>query len=153
MSVRQAHLIAASIVVTVGAVFIIFSLPIYSIKIGGGPGAGVFPFWVGLFVVMCGLAYLWESLRSQASEKFLTTSGQERAWLLQTALSIIAYIALMPYLGFGLASFLLLLFHVRVIGRYRLPFSLLLSAIMAALCAYSFRVWLYIALPRGFLGW
>jgi len=153
MSVRQAHRIAASIVVIVGAIFIIFSIPIYSIKIGAGPGAGVFPFWIGLFVVPCGLLYLWDSLRSKAKERFLEGGGRQRAWLIQTALSIIGYIALMPYLGFALSSFLLLVFHLWVIGGYRLPFSLLFSAIVATLCAYSFRVWLYIPLPRGFLGW
>jgi len=153
MSVRQANLIASIILVLLGIVFIIFSVPIYSTKIGAGPGAGVFPFWIGLFVVICGSAYLWESLKSAASEEFLTTGGRQRAWLLQTALSLIAYIAFMPYLGFALASFLFFLFHIYVIGKYRIAFSLLFSAITALLCAYFFRVWLYIPLPRGVVGW
>jgi hypothetical protein len=152
-SFRHAHLLAASVIVLIGLFFVTFSIPIYAIKIGMGPGAGVFPFWIGLFVLFFGILYLWKAFQTPSSERFLALDRRRRAMLVQTALSIIGYIALMPHLGFSLASFLLLFFHLYLIGRYRFLFSLLFSAGAAAICGYVFEVWLYIPLPRGFIGW
>ena len=152
-SFRHAHVLAASIIVLIGIFFITFSIPIYGIKIGTGPGAGVFPFWIGLFVLFSGILYFWKAFQTSSSERFLALDRRDRAKFVQNALSIIGYIALMPHLGFSLTSFLLLFFHLYLIGRYRFLFSLLFSVATAAICGYVFEIWLYIPLPRGFIGW
>ena len=154
MSVRQANLLAAIIVLLVGCIFVTFSIPIYSNRIGGGPGAGVFPFWVGLVVIFGGVIYFWQSIQSAASQKVAESGDPNRKWLfLQVAISLIAYIALMPYLGFALASFLLLFFHLRFAGGYGSLFSVLFSIVTSILLVYCFEVLLYTSLPQGFIGW
>ncbi len=153
MSVRMANVVAAIIIFLIGMAFVLFSIPIYSKKIGGGPGAGVFPFWIGLVVMICGLAYLRASLRSQAPERFWTASRKERKLVWVNALSMLAYVALMPYLGFAVATFLLLALHLLVVPGGRFLSSLLFAAVVSALIAYCFEVWLYTPLPRGFIGW
>jgi hypothetical protein len=153
MSVRLANVVAAAIIFLVGLAFVLFSIPIYSSKIGGGPGAGVFPFWIGLVVTMAGLAYLRASLTSQAPERFWTASPRARSLVWVNALSMLAYVVLMPYLGFALATFLLLALHLLVVPGGRVLSSLLFAAVVSALISYCFEVWLYIPLPRGFIGW
>ena len=106
MSVRQANMIAAGVVVLVGLFFVISSVPIYTRGVGAGPGAGVFPFWIGLLLTTCGLVYLVSSFRSQSPEKFMIGAGEEKGWLVWTGLSLVAYVGLMLYLGFALATFL-----------------------------------------------
>jgi len=153
MSIRLANVVASIIIFLIGMAFILFSIPIYSNKIGGGPGAGVFPFWIGLVVMICGLAYLRVSLRSQAPERFWTSSPRERKLVWINALSMLAYIALMPYLGFAVATFLLLALHLLMVPGGRLLSSLLFAAVVSALISYCFEVWLYTPLPRGFISW
>lgn len=153
MTLRQAHLIAAAFALFLGSLFVVFSIPIYSarIEVGEGPGAGLFPFWVGIIVVSCALLYLRESLKSRLPGKIFDINSHKTA-LLECALSIIAYIAVLPYLGFTLSSLLMVFFHLRFIGRCRLLFSLWFSCLTIALLHYFFRVLLYLPLAPGPLG-
>lgn len=153
MSVRLANVAASIIVFLIGMAFVLFSIPIYSNRIGGGPGAGVFPFWIGLVVLICGLAYLRESLKSQGPGRFWTASRRERRLVWINILSMLAYVALMPFLGFAVATFFLLALHLVVVPGGRLLSSLLFAAVVSALISYCFEVWLYTPLPRGLISW
>lgn len=113
----------------------------------------MFPFWVGLIVAICGLTYFQETLRSKSSEKFLLIDTGQFIIYLYTALSIVGYVAIMPYLGFTLSTFLFIMFHIHNIGGYRLVFSLIFSFCSTVVIGYCFRVLLYLALPKGFVGW
>ena len=153
MSVRQANLIAAGVGVLVGLLFTISSVPIYRRGVGAGPGAGVFPFWIGLLLTACSLVYLVNSFQSQSPEKFTVGAGEGKGWFVWTGLSLVAYVGLMPYLGFALATFLFTTVCLRLIGGYKWVFSIVFSLVTAILCTYAFRVGLYIGLPTGFVGW
>ena len=155
MSVRQAHLIAAFFFIFIGCLFIFYSLPIYESKIGGGggPGAGVFPFWVGLATAFLGGIYLWQAYENQDHGKFLISSRKQKFVFLKTSSSIVVYLALMPHLGFILASFVLLLYNLKWIAGYRLYFALPFALVAMALISYCFQVLLYISLPRGLISW
>jgi hypothetical protein len=146
-------MIAAVVVVLVGLFFAFSSVPIYMQSIGAGPGAGVFPFWIGLMLTACGLVYLVNSFRSHSPGKVMVGAGEEKGWLVWTGLSLVAYVGLMPYLGFALSTFLFTAVHLRFIGGYKWVFSIVFSLVVAIACAYVFRVGLYIGLPRGFVGW
>jgi hypothetical protein len=153
MTVRQANVIAAALLTCMGLLFVVLSIPIYEKRIGAGPGAGVFPMWVGLMLTACAIAYLVDSIRKAAPQRFSATKSEERGWLVWTLASLFGYVGLMPYLGFALATFLFTTIQLRVIGGYRWVFSLVFSLATAVLCTYIFRVGLYMGLPRGFLGW
>lgn len=155
MSIRQAHLVAAVFSILCGCFFVFFSIPIYESSIGGGggPGAGAFPFWIGLITTFFGGIYLWQSLRNMDRDQFLPVERRQRAVFLQTAVAIVAYVSLMPFLGFLLTSFLLLAGYLRWIGGYKLRFALPFSLGVTVLLYYCFHVLLYISLPRGLMGW
>jgi hypothetical protein len=93
------------------------------------------------------------SFQSQSPEKFTIGAADGKGWFVWTGLSIVAYVGLMPYLGFALATFLFIAANLRVIGEYRWGFSIVFSLVAAILCTYAFRVGLYIGLPKGFVGW
>jgi putative tricarboxylic transport membrane protein len=155
MLTRQAHLVAAVFSILFGSFIIFFSIPIYKTSIGGGgtPGAGVFPFWIGLITTFLGGIYLWQSKKNMNQEKFLPIERRQKVNLFQTAIAIVAYVSLIPLLGFLLTSFLLLVGYLCWIGGYKLHFSLPFSVGVTVLLYYCFRVLLYISLPRGFIGW
>ena len=155
MTIRRAHLLAASFSLLVGCLFIFYSIPIYESTIGGGggPGAGAFPCWIGLVTTFWGAIYLRQAFQNQEQGKFITPEPMQRAVLLKTAVSILVYLALMPHLGFLLNSFLLLLYYLKWIGGYRLRFALPFALAATAVITYCFQVLLYISLPRGIIGW
>jgi hypothetical protein len=120
---------------------------------GGGPGAGSFTFWIGLATTIWGAIYHRQALQNRDFGKFIPPQREQRAVLAKTAVSILAYLALMPFLGFLLTSFLLLLYHLKWIGGYRMRFALPFALAATALISYCFQVLLYISLPRGLIGW
>jgi putative tricarboxylic transport membrane protein len=155
MTIRRAHLLAASFSLFIGCLFMAYSIPIYESTIGGGggPGAGAFPFWIGLVTTFWGVMYLRQAFQNRDRQDFITREPRQRAVLLKTAVSILVYLTLMPYLGFLLTSFLLLLYYLRGIGGYRLRFALPFALAGTAVITYCFQVLLYISLPRGLIGW
>ncbi len=155
MTIRRAHLVAAVFSLFIGCLFMAYSMPIYESTIGGGggPGAGAFPFWVGLVTAFWGILYLRQAWQNRDRGEFITSRPKERAVLLQTAVSILVYLTLMPYLGFFLASFLLLLHYLKWIGGYRWRFAVPFALAGTAVITYCFQVLLYISLPRGLIGW
>lgn len=155
MSIRQAQLVAAVFSILCGCFFVFFSIPIYESSIGGGggPGAGAFPFWIGMVTTFFGGIYLWQSLKNREQELFFPSERRQKAVLFRTAIAIVAYVSLMPFLGFLLTSFLLLAGYLRWIGGYRLRFALPFSLVATVFLYYCFQVLLYISLPRGLIGW
>jgi glycerol-3-phosphate acyltransferase PlsY len=69
-----------------------------------------------------------------------------------TAASLVAHRVGTDLLGFTVASFLLMIYQMRLLGQHRWWTTLALSFLFVALVSYTFREWLYMALPRGLLG-
>lgn len=155
MSIRRAHLVAAAFSIFCSCLIIFFSIPLYEAGFGGGgaPGPGVFPFWIGLLTTCFGGVYFWQSIKNTNQGKFLPDDRQQRNGLFQTAIAIVAYVSLMPFLGFLLASFLILVGYLKWIGGYRLRFILPFSVGVTIFLYYCFNVLLYISLPKGFIDW
>ena len=70
-----------------------------------------------------------------------------------TAGSMVAHRLATDFLGFGLASLLFMIYLMRLLGNPRWWVTLALSFLFVGLVSYTFREWLYMDLPRGFLGY
>ncbi len=118
------------------------------------PGSGFFPLALGL--LLAGLA------AAQAIRAYLARPGPAAApaapesdgatrrvvlFMGATALAI----ALLPYLGYALVGFLLMLALLQVLGMRRVP-SVLVALGSAVACYFIFVQWLRIPLPEGWLG-
>jgi len=78
--------------------------------------------------------------------------GRGRKLLLYFSGSLLAYRLGIDLLGFTVASLLLMIYQMRLLGRHRWWTTLALSVVFVGLVAYTFREWLYMALPRGLVG-
>lgn len=152
MSFRQVDMAAAVVFTVIGLFFVFASVPIYSVTVGTSPGAGVWPFWLGVMLTVCGVGYLSYAFRSAAPQKFLTLTRVERGSLWGSILSLFLYIAIMPYLGFALCTFLFLLFNLHVISGYRWIPTVVVAAASTAVCWYFFAKALFMPFPKGFFG-
>lgn len=142
---RQGEFWFAGVCMAMGGYAALASLPSY--WDGKAVGPGYFPFWEGTALLVCGLALLPALRRGRAQSAAIVPLARRR--FLVTALSMIAYVPLTLYAGFGIASFLYLLANLRLVGRYGWWLSLTLSLLIAILCAEAFRTLLDIPLPRG----
>ena len=126
---------------------------IVSLIIGFGtlqnPGSGLFPLLVGLLICVQNLIIF---LKNEYTEKNLALNYSEIKILLGMSITLILWIMLMPYLGYLLATFVIVFAFSKIMRLEGWRKPLLLSVGTTALCYLLFDVLLYLDLPRGFLG-
>ena len=113
-------------------------------------GPGLYPFFIGLFIFVFSAALLLLKSRSQASSVPFTP--EEKKTLLLLSVVFCLWILLMPIFGYVVVTVLVTYAFCRIMkleGWWK-PISV--SAGTALFAYLMFDYWLYIDLPRGFLG-
>jgi putative tricarboxylic transport membrane protein len=117
------------------------------------PGSGYIQFWTGL--IMCGLAatQLVHSLLPGADKASLGSAFADIRWgkvLYVTAL-LVAYTAVLEFLGFIIATFLLLVVLFKTVEPQGWTVSIIGSALTTLVAWAVFVAWLGTQLPAGLL--
>jgi hypothetical protein len=117
---------------------------------GAVVGDDTLPLLVGVALVLLG-GYLLLAGRVQAVRPQFPDAPTSRR-MLGSALALAGYCAAMPHLGYTASTALAAVLLFRVMGAYRWPACLLLSAGVTGALYLLFRVWLKQPLPVGILG-
>jgi putative tricarboxylic transport membrane protein len=113
-----------------------------------GPKAGFFPFYVGLSIVIAGAvnaARAWQKPRPGGVFAEWSKLRSVLAVVIPTAI----YVAVLPFLGIYLASFLLIAAFMKWLGRYRWGLTLAIAAGVPLLAFVTFEKWFLLPLPKG----
>jgi putative tricarboxylic transport membrane protein len=132
-----------------GAAVMIVSLS-YGFGTFRRPGPGLFPFFIGLFVLLFSVPLLPAALRSPA-RPVLLAGGRVKIFLLMVA-GFCLWILLMPFLGYIAVTLLATGGFCKVMGLEGWRKPVLLSLGTGLFIYLLFDYWLYIDLPRGILG-
>jgi hypothetical protein len=135
--VRRIPLVCGGFLVVLGAVALIEALSLRD----GWLGARLMPALVGGMLVLVGLAHLREPV---ATDVWPDPAGGLRVLAL-----LVLYVALLPSLGFLLATLLFALPLVRALGAMSWPLTLVTAAAIALACHVVFKHWLGMPLPSG----
>jgi len=145
-SERIAHL-----VVVILSILIMILSSSYGLGTISRPGAGMYPFAVGLFILPLSLILFLSSLKCEKKEDAILSGGQ-----IGTFLSFIGtcvfWILAMPYLGYPVVTLIAVFLIGKVMKLEGWLKPLLLSAGTTLFIYILFDVWLYIDLPRGIWG-
>lgn len=159
--------IASAVVVTfVGAAAVVGSRT-YPYWTPLGPGPGFFPRWLGGILIAGGLLWLVQILRAARATPARHADGTQEAvaqailvpedeapeYSLPTVLAIVVSLcvlaATLEVLGYQLAMFLFVLFHLLVLGRRRLLLSLVLALVCSVGVFVVFTRFLSVPLPAS----
>lgn len=115
------------------------------------PGAGFLPFYASLLFGILALVSLFQDLKAlSGSASELWDGVRWVKWITMVA-SLFIYVAILDWVGFMLATFLLMLVLFRLLEPYRLT-TVVLSSLLTMGSAYVFFVVLLDSrLPRGSL--
>ena len=116
-----------------------------------GPGAGYFPFYIGLILVICGIGVLLQSLRARAghSEGFVDAAQLKR--VLSVLLPSALYAGLIMLLGIYVASAIFIALFMIVLGKYPVLRSVVVGVAVNALFFAMFEAWFKVPLYKGAL--
>lgn len=144
----QTESIFALILIMLG-LFIIF----VSLKIGFGtlknPGSGLFPFILGVFICLQSFINIFEHKPTNNKNLFGNYSIKN---LLYISITFILWIILTPYLGYVLVTCITTFSFSKIMKLEGWIKPLILSIGTTGLCYLLFGYFLYLDLPRGFLG-
>jgi hypothetical protein len=121
-----------------------------SLVAGAVVGDDTLPMLVGVALLILGV-YLVLAAPPPAAHVELPR-GDVRARMLAGAGVLVAYWALVPWLGYTAGTALVSTALYRGMGGYRWPLAILLGATSTGVLYLLFRVWLLQPLPTGVLG-
>jgi hypothetical protein len=114
-----------------------------------GPQAGYFPFYLGLILIGSSLGILGQRLQaSRAGDATFVTRGQ-LALVLRVLVPAAFFVVLILMLGIYVASALLILHFMIVLGGFRWRAALPFALGAAFLAFVVFERWFLVPLPKG----
>lgn len=166
MSDPQAHEEATSPTVarnnTVDAVVAVILLVVGSVvmfearRLGAGwgsdgPGAGYFPFYIGLIIVISALGILYQALMGKSRDTDTFVDREQLGRVASVLLPAMVYVLAITFLGIYVASALYIALFMIVLGKYSPVKSVLLAVIVNAVFFAMFEVWFKVPLYKGTL--
>jgi len=115
-----------------------------------GPGAGYFPFYIGLVLAISGAAIFVQAIRSRGNSETFVDSVQLKR-VLQVLVPSAIYVGAIMALGLYVASALFIALFMIVLGKYSVAKSIVVSVAVNALFFVMFEVWFKVPLYKGAL--
>jgi putative tricarboxylic transport membrane protein len=124
-----------------------------SIKVGigwaeDGPGAGFFPFYVSLAVLLCCAVNFVSIVAVPDKGKVFAEWGQLRQ-VMSVLVPTVIYVGLVPYLGIYVSSALMIAFFMRWFGKYSWIVAFAVAGSVPVLIFLMFELWFLVPLPKG----
>jgi hypothetical protein len=154
--------VVAACLMVIGIVVIVEARRLGAGWSSDGPGAGYFPFYIGLIMAVCGAAIFVQSLRARSGggdgdEVFVDSVQLKR--VLSVLVPSAIYAAVIMALGLYLASAIFIALFMIILGKYPPIKSVVVGVAVNVLFFLMFEVWFKVPLykgaldPLGFLGY
>jgi putative tricarboxylic transport membrane protein len=154
MTVRTAELLMAIVLSLLSIAFMIKSTELNIGWVEGrGPGAGAWPFWLSVGMLLASLATLYRWFRGVTPESRSTEVFMSRSAVSLVGTAVAALTALLigiHVIGIYLSLILFLLFFVRIVGRHSWVTTLGIALLTPVLIFCLFEWALTIPLPKAY---
>jgi hypothetical protein len=143
--------VVAAILFVIGAVVIIESRRLGAGWTSDGPGAGYFPFYIGLILCISSLGIFYQAAFSKSRDTGAFVDRVQTLRVLSVLVPAAVYVLATRFLGLYLASAIYIAVFMIILGKYH-PFkSILLALIVNAIFFIMFEVWFKVPLYKGTL--
>jgi hypothetical protein len=116
-----------------------------------GPGAGYFPFYIGLILTVCGAGILVQSLRERRSDNTTFIDSVQLRRVMSVLVPTAIYTGAIMLLGLYVASAVFIALFMIVLGKYSPVKSVSVGIAVNALFFMMFEVWFKVPLFKGAL--
>jgi hypothetical protein len=139
----------ALILVVIGAVVIFGSSKLGSGWTSDGPGAGYFPFYIGLIICISGAGNLYQALlgKNKNTEVFVDRAQLKR--VMSVLIPAVFYVLAIQLAGIYVASAVYIALFMVFLGKYSWIKSSLAALAIVAVFFLMFEVWFKVPLFKG----
>ncbi|MBI5721574.1 MAG: tripartite tricarboxylate transporter TctB family protein [Burkholderiales bacterium] len=146
-----ADLVVAACLAVIGAIVVIEARRLGADWREDGPGAGYFPFYIGLILVVCSVGIFVQALSARRTDTRTFVDSVQLKRVLSVLGPCVAYVAGIMVLGIYVASAIFIALFMVVLGRYAVLRSAIVGVAVNALFFAMFEVWFKVPLYKGAL--
>ncbi len=118
-----------------------------------GPGAGYFPFYIGVILCISGLGVLYQTLRAKGKAKAKNAEAfvdrESLGRVLAVLLPAIVYVGAVDLIGIYVASAIYITLFMVYLGKYGWLKSVIVGLAVNILFFLMFEVWFKVPLHKG----
>ena len=141
--------VVAGLVLIAGLVVIFGSRKLGSGWTSDGPGAGYFPFYIGLITAISGLGVLYQALLGKNRNTEIFVDGEQFKRVMSVLVPAAVYVLAIQVIGIYVASAIYIALFMVVLGKYSWVRSVILALAVAILFFCLFEVWFKVPLFKG----
>jgi hypothetical protein len=141
--------VVAGLVLIAGLVVIFGSRKLGSGWTSDGPGAGYFPFYIGLITAISGLGVLYQSLMGKNRNTEIFVDGEQFKRVMSVLIPAAVYVLAIQVIGIYVASAIYIALFMVILGKYSWVRSVILALAVAILFFCLFEVWFKVPLFKG----
>jgi hypothetical protein len=143
--------VVAALVVLLGLVVLFGSRKLGSGWTSDGPGAGYFPFYIGLILCISGAGTLYQALLGKKRNHEIFVDGEQIRRVLSVLLPAAVFVFAIQVVGIYVASAVYIAGFMIILGKFSKTRSILIGLAISVFFFLMFEVWFKIPLYKGWL--
>ena len=141
--------VVAGLVLIFGLVIIFGSRKLGSGWTTDGPGAGYFPFYIGLIITISGAGILYQALFGKNRNEEIFVDSVQLKRVLSVLVPAVFYVLGIQVLGIYIASAIYIALFMVLLGKYSWIKSTIISLAVIILFFCLFEIWFKVPLYKG----
>jgi hypothetical protein len=141
----------AALVLLFGLLVIFGSRKLGSGWTSDGPGAGYFPFYIGLILCISGAGTLYQALWGKRRNTEIFVDGEQIRRVLVVLIPAALYVLAIQLVGLYVASAVYIAGFMVFLGHYGRTRSIAIALTICVLFFLMFEVWFKVPLAKGYL--
>ena len=148
---RTVDRVVAVLLFVFGLVVVIEARRLGSSWTADGPGAGYFPFYIGLILCISSLGIFYQASWSKARDDDPFVDREQLGRVVAVLVPALVYVFAVTFLGLYVASALYIALFMIVLGKYGALKSAIVAVLVVAALFMMFEVWFKVPLYKGTL--
>lgn len=114
-----------------------------------GPGAGYFPFYIGVIITISSAGVLYQSLLGKNKNTEVFVDHEQLKQVLSVLIPAGIYVVVVQFLGLYVASAIYIALFMIILGKYSWIKSVIAALAVNTLFFFMFEVWFKVPLFKG----
>ena len=149
VATRTVELVVAALIFVLGAVVVQGSRALGSGWTSDGPGAGYFPFYIGLILCIAALGVAFQSVVGKDKVSGVFVDRTQLKLVLSVFLPALVYVGAVQFLGLYVASAIYIALFMVILGKFSPIKSVITGLVVTVVFFLMFEVWFKVPLFKG----
>jgi hypothetical protein len=141
--------VTALLVMCLGGLVLFGSRKLGSEWTTDGPGAGYFPFYIGLILTISGAGIFYQALFGKSKNTEVFVDREQLGRVFSVLLPAAVYVLAIQFIGIYVASAVYITLFMVILGKYSVVKSLAVGLIVNVVFFMMFEVWFKVPLFKG----